>query len=134
MPTNATPDVRRVRTARTAYLALAGDAVIVLGFAATGRGFHNEANPVLGVLTTAWPFLVGLAVAWLLPLIRRRPLAVWPAGLVVWLGTYLIGMALRGVTGAGLAVPFLIVAASVLGAAIVGWRVVALLVRRLVRR
>ncbi|MDQ4501077.1 DUF3054 domain-containing protein [Sinomonas sp. ASV322] len=134
MPTNATPDVVRARAARTAVLAFAGDAVVVLWFAATGRGFHNETNPVLGVLATAWPFLIGLALAWLLPLVRRRPLAVWPAGPVVWLGTYVVGMVLRGVTGAGLAVPFLVVALCVLGAALVGWRALVLLIRRWVRR
>src|SRR5437879_1240364 len=100
MTTNASPASSRVRTA---LLALAGDAVVVLAFASTGRGFHGEANPVLGVLLTAWPFLMGLVVAWATPLVRRRPLSVWPAGLLVWVGTYAIGMILRGVTGAGLA-------------------------------
>lgn len=127
MTTNASPATNRVRTS---VLALVGDAVVVLAFAGTGREFHGEGNPLLGVLFTAWPFLAGLAVAGALPLVHRRPLGVWPAGVTVWLGTYLIGMLLRGATGAGLAIPFLIVAASVLGVAIVGWRAVAFAIRR----
>jgi hypothetical protein len=129
--TDISPSVRR---ARASILALAGDAVVVLVFAAMGRGFHGEANPVLGVLATAWPFGVGLIVAWATPLVRRRPLAVWPAGLLVWLATYAVGMLLRGLTGQGLAGPFLGVALTVLGVALLGWRAIALLVRRVARR
>ena len=42
------------------------DVAFVLVFAAVGRATHDEVNPVLGVLATAWPFLVGLAVGWTL--------------------------------------------------------------------
>lgn len=114
---------------RSTVAALVADAAIVMAFAATGRATHGESDPVLGALTTAWPFALGLAVAWVLPLVHRRPLAVWPAGVLVWLGTYAIGMMARTMTGQGTAVPFLIVAASVLGVALVGWRAVALGVR-----
>lgn len=110
-------------------IAFVADAVIVLAFAATGRASHGEADPVLGALSTAWPFAVGLVLVWALPLVRRRPLSVWPAGVLVWLGTYVVGMLLRTATGQGTAVPFLIVAASVLGVALVGWRAVVLAVR-----
>lgn len=48
--------------ARTAYLL---DCAAVTLFAAVGRASHGEENPVLGVLITAWPFLVGLTVGWL---------------------------------------------------------------------
>ncbi|HKU12139.1 MAG TPA: DUF3054 domain-containing protein [Sinomonas sp.] len=130
MTTNASQSTSRVRSS---ILPLVGDAVVVLAFAATGREFHGEGNPVVGVLLTAWPFLVGLLAAWALPLVHRRALRVWPAGVAVWLGTYLIGMILRGVSGAGLAVPFLVVAASVLGVAFLGWRAVAYLIRRAAR-
>jgi hypothetical protein len=56
-------------------------------------------------------------------------LAVWPAGVLAWLGTFAVGMLLRAATGQGTAVPFLIVAASVLGITLVGWRAAALGVR-----
>ena len=131
MTTDVSPSIRR---ARTMLLALVGDAVVVLVFAALGRGFHGEVNPLLGVLATAWPFLVGLLLVWATPLVRRQPMSVWPAGLVVWIATYALGMLLRGVTGQGLAAPFLVVALSVLGVAFLGWRLVALLIRRTARR
>lgn len=122
------------RRARTRVLALLGDVVVVLVFAAMGRGFHGEANPALGVLSTAWPFLVGAAVGWSLPLVRRRPLALWSSGVSVWLGAYVVGMLLRSVTGQGLAVAFLIVALCFLGLFIVGWRAVARLAGRVAER
>ncbi|HKU11479.1 MAG TPA: DUF3054 domain-containing protein [Sinomonas sp.] len=118
----------------TAVLALVGDAVVVLVFAAMGRGFHGEANPVLGVLSTAWPFLAGAALGWALPVVRRRPLALWPSGVSVWLGAYVVGMLLRAVTGQGLAVTFLVVALCFLGLFIVGWRAVARLLGRVAGR
>ncbi|WP_334173010.1 DUF3054 domain-containing protein [Sinomonas sp.] len=120
--------------ARTAVLALVGDAVVVLVFAALGRGFHGEANPVLGVLSTAWPFLVGGAVGWSFPLVRRRPRAVWPSGVTVWLGAYVVGMLLRGLTGQGLALTFLVVAFCFLGLFLVGWRAAARWIARVVGR
>ncbi|KHL03427.1 membrane protein [Sinomonas humi] len=119
---------------RTTVLALAGDVVVVLVFAAMGRGFHGEANPVVGVLSTAWPFLVGAAAGWALPTVRRRPTALWPSGVSVWLGAYVIGMVLRALTGQGLAVTFLIVALCFLGLFILGWRVLARVLRRVAGR
>lgn len=114
---------------RTAALAAVADLVIVLAFAATGRATHNLDSPVLGVLSTAWPFVVGLAAIWAGLRLWRRPLSVWPAGVLVWLGTYVIGMLLRWLTGGGMATPFLLVALGTLGVFLVGWRAVALGVR-----
>ncbi|GAB2749741.1 DUF3054 domain-containing protein [Sinomonas soli] len=130
-PSSSAPSAPRAGAPgiRPGIAAAIADAVIVLAFAATGRASHGEADPVLGALATAWPFAVGLALAWAVPLVRRRPLSVWPAGVLAWLGTYAVGMLLRAVTGQGTAVPFLIVAASVLGVALIGWRAVALGVR-----
>jgi hypothetical protein len=122
------------RRARAWVLPCAGDVVVVLIFAALGRGFHHESNPLLGVLSTAWPFLAGLAVAWCLPVVRRRPMAVWPSGVMVWLSVYVLGMVLRGFTGQGLAPSFLVVAVCFLGLFLVGWRGAALAVRRVARR
>ena len=115
-------------------LAAAADIAVVLVFAAVGRGFHTVGNPVLGVLATAWPFLVGLAVAWAAVRAWRRPLALWPTGVAAWAGAWGIGMLLRAVTGAGTAVAFLIVALVTLGLLLLGWRAVALGVRRLSAR
>jgi hypothetical protein len=118
-----------VSPARPAALAAVADLVVVLAFAATGRATHNLDSPVLGVLATAWPFVVGLAATWAVLRLWRRPLAVWPSGILVWIVTYAIGMLLRWATGGGMATPFLLVALGTLGLFLVGWRAVALGVR-----
>jgi membrane protein implicated in regulation of membrane protease activity len=50
-------------------------------------------------------------------------------GVPVWLCTVAVGMLIRGLTGAGTAFSFVIVAAVFLGAMLLGWRAVRLLSR-----
>lgn len=107
------------------------DAVLVLVFAAIGRASHNE-DP-LAFLVTAWPFLVALvvghALAWLVPARPRRPWSLgW--GAIVWIVTVAGGMLLRVATGDTAETPFIIVASLVVGVFLLGWRLIALLVRR----
>lgn len=114
--------------------AVALDALLVLVFAAVGRASHwghlplagEETSPVLGVLATAWPFLVGAAVGWALVHARsgRWPVTVGP-GIPVVVAAVVVGMLLRVVTGAGTAPTFVLVATLVLGAFLLGWRAVA---------
>lgn len=111
--------------------ALILDAVFVLVFAVIGRASHDE--DAAGFLLTAWPFLaalvVGHLVAALLPTRPRRPWsAAW--GAVVWVVTVIGGMLLRVASGATAQVAFIVVATLVLGVFLVGWRLVAALVRR----
>ena len=54
----------------------------------------------------------------------KRPFALVPTGLGVWLGTVAIGMALRVVAGQGTAFAFILVALAFLGLFQLGWRVV----------
>jgi hypothetical protein len=113
-------------------VALAVDVLLVVVFAGVGRASHDEANPVVGALATAWPFLVGTAVGWAIVRVLRKswPLEVGP-GITVWFATVLIGMVLRQSTGQGTAVSFVLVAALVLAILLLGWRaLVALLERR----
>lgn len=105
------------------------DAVAVVVFAAVGRRSHAEGVDLAGVLATAWPFLAGLAVAWLALRAHRRSRAVWPTGVGVWLLTWGVGMALRAATSAGTATAFMLVAAAFLGATLVGWRALARITR-----
>ena len=112
--------------------ALLVDAVFVLVFAAIGRASHQE-DPA-GFLLTAWPFLVALllghAAALALPARPRRPWSLlW--GAVVWVVTVAGGMLLRVLSGDTAEVPFIIVATLVLGLFLLGWRALAVLVRRL---
>lgn len=120
---------RAARPARAAGIALALDAVLVTGFAAVGRASHDS-DVWSGLWQTAWPFLVGLALGWLLTRGWRAPTAPVRTGLGVWAVTVCAGMLLRAASGQGIPVAFIIVAASTLLAALVGWRVIAAAARR----
>ena len=101
------------------------DVVCVLVFCALGRRSHDEGVTVAGVARTAWPFLSGTALGWLLSRGWRRPTDVVPTGLVVWLCTVAVGMLLRKASSAGVAASFVVVAASVTAVLLLGWRVAA---------
>jgi hypothetical protein len=120
-----------VAVLRRAPVAFALDVLLVLAFAGVGRASHDEANPLLGALLTAWPFLVGTVVGWTVVRLLRKawPLEVGP-GLTVWFATVLIGMVLRRATGQGTAASFVLVAALVLGLCLVGWRALVVLLER----
>jgi len=129
MRTTEQPATQR-STPRIIAAAAAADAVLILTFAAIGRDAHSRGESVAGVLLTAWPFLAGAAAAWVLLRVWHRPLAVWPAGVAVWLGTVGIGMLLRALTGQAVVLPFIIVALLSLAVFLLGYR---LLVTGLVR-
>src|SRR3546814_11745710 len=85
-----------------ARLALAADLAMVVIFAAIGRAEHDRGNVVLGVLETAWPFLVGVLVGWLLVrLLGRREALDLGAGVTVVIIAVVVGMLLRVVIGEG---------------------------------
>ncbi|WP_293319399.1 DUF3054 domain-containing protein [Mycobacterium sp.] len=104
---------------------LAMDAISVLVFCAVGRRSHQEGVSVVGVATTAWPFLTGTLVGWLASRGWRRPTAVIPTGVTVWLCTVVVGMVLRKATAAGVAASFVVVAAAVTAFLLLGWRAIA---------
>ena len=125
----------RVAWWRRPAFALLLDVVLVLVFAGVGRASHDEAGPVLGVLLTAWPFLVGTGLGWAVVRVVRRewPLDVGP-GVTVWFATVLVGMLLRHAVGSGTAVSFVVVASVVLALFLLGWRALgAYAVRRVER-
>jgi hypothetical protein len=109
--------------------ALAIDVVLVVVFAAIGRASHGE-DALGGLWITAWPFVVALAIGWCVTLAWRAPFAPVRTGLPVWAITVAGGMLLRAVSGQGVQVAFVIVAAIVLAVFLIGWRLVAVLVRR----
>jgi peptidoglycan/LPS O-acetylase OafA/YrhL len=106
------------------------DTACVLLFCAVGRRSHDEGLNVAGIATTAWPFLGGTALGWVLSRAWRRPSAVYPTGVVVWLSTVAVGMLLRKVTSAGVAGSFVVVAATVTALLLLGWRAIAQFGRR----
>lgn len=115
---------------RTVPTAVLTDLVCVLIFCAVGRRSHAEGLTVAGIADTAWPFLSGTAVGWLISRGWRRPTALVPTGLTVWVATIVVGMVLRRMTSQGTAVSFIIVASLVTAALLLGWRAVAAMVVR----
>ncbi|WP_344954134.1 DUF3054 domain-containing protein [Actinomadura miaoliensis] len=110
--------------------AAALDVACVLVFVAIGRASHEEAASLAGFAGTAWPFLVGLAVGWLVTRAWRRPEAFVPAGAGIWVSTVVVGMVLRAVSGQGTAVAFIVVATLFTALVLLGWRGVVRVVRR----
>lgn len=104
------------------------DLLCVLAFALVGMLTHG--SPLGEYFSTAWPFVVGLAVAWMAPGTRSLPLILWPTGVVVWVTTAVIGLLLRWVTGGGVSGAFPYVTAGVLAVLLLGWRVVPLVLER----
>jgi hypothetical protein len=106
------------------------DALLVVIFVALGRGKHEEGAAVSGTFIVAAPFLIALAVAWVVVLVARwrgdrraadpfgRSVGLWCAGV-----TLVLGMVLRHTAfDRGTAIAFIIVAALFLHAFLVGWR------------
>jgi hypothetical protein len=106
------------------------DVACVLVFCAIGRRSHDEGLNVASVAVTGWPFLSGTVLGWLVSQAWRRPTAVYPTGVAVWLCTVAVGMSLRKVTSSGVAGSFIVVAATVTAVLLLGWRAFAGLARR----
>jgi len=120
----------RGRRVRRAPIALLADIVCVIVFCTIGRRSHAEGLTVAGIAQTAWPFLAGTGVGWLLIRGWRQPFTVIPTGVVVWVCTVVVGMLLRKATSAGVQASFVVVASIVTAVLLLGWRVVAALFRR----
>lgn len=107
---------------RQALTALATDIVLVVVFCTIGRRSHAEGLDPAGIAETAWPFLSGTLVGWLVSRAWRSPYALVPTGVVVWLCTVVVGMLLRKLTAAGVAPSFIVVASISTAVLLLGWR------------
>lgn len=113
-----------MRRTRSVYRAGGGyalplivDLLLVVVFAIIGRMSHAEGLSLAGIVTTGWPFVLGLLLAWVLvTLFRWKPWRPFPAGVFVWVVTVGGGMLLRLMIGDTAEVAFIIVASIVLGA------------------
>jgi hypothetical protein len=116
-------------TARTGRwgLALTLDVLLVLLFAGLGRRTHSL--DAAGLLATAWPFLAGLLLGWIVWRVHSAPFAVWPRGVALWLTTVAVGMGLRLLVGEGAAPSFIVVTLCVLAAFLLGPRELVVLRR-----
>jgi hypothetical protein len=124
------PITDRRRGVRRALIALFADVVCVIVFCIIGRRSHAEGLTVAGIAQTAWPFLAGTGVGWLLIGGWRRPFTVIPTGVVVWVCTVAAGMVLRKATSAGVSTSFVVVASLSTAVLLLGWRAAAALFRR----
>ena len=111
--------------ARRVQIASALDTAIVVTFVAIGRRTHDEDEAISGLVATAAPFVIALAISWVVWRVWNVP-STTTTGLRVWLTTVAIGMLLRRfVFDDGSATSFVIVATAFLGVFLVGWRVAA---------
>lgn len=110
------------------------DLLLIVLFAAIGRDAHARGDVIAGALATAWPFLAGASIAWLLTRAWRAPLAAWPAGVGIWIGAVAVGMLLRAATGQTVVLPFVLVALVTLGVFLLGHRLIAALLLRASRK
>jgi hypothetical protein len=107
---------------RATLVALATDVGCVVVFCTIGRRSHAEGLSLAGIAETAWPFLAGTAVGWLVSRGWRSPAAVLPTGVVVWVATVVVGMLLRKATSSGVAPSFIVVASVSTAVLLLGWR------------
>jgi hypothetical protein len=109
---------------RRALYAAAVDVVAILLFVTLGRSSHDEGgNAVTGALKVAAPFLIALAIGWIVARAWTSPTAAAPTGMVIWVVTIVGGMLLRHfVFDRGTALPFIIVASAFTLLFLVGWR------------
>jgi len=104
--------------------AFAADLAFIALFAAVGRRNHAEGLSIGGVAETAWPFLAGAVVGWLISRGWRRPAAVVPTGITIWVCAVAVGMLLRQATSEGTAASFIAVTTLTIGLLLLGWRAV----------
>lgn len=123
----AAAKLARMRLARISVLV---DVCCVLIFVVIGRASHTHGETIAGIALTSWPFLCGLGAGWAASRAWRRPLAIRPSGIAVWLCTVALGMLLRVLAGQGTAIAFIVVALAFLGLFLLGWRLLARFVTR----
>jgi hypothetical protein len=106
------------------------DLLVVLLFVGIGRSTHHHLVDVAGMVSTTWPFAVGLATGWIVVVCRRQNGATLGAGIEAWLATVVVGMIVRVLVGQGTAFAFILVALGFLGALMLGLRVVRRVLER----
>ncbi|MFZ9730850.1 MAG: DUF3054 domain-containing protein [Ilumatobacteraceae bacterium] len=98
------------------------DVTCILIFVVIGRRNHGETTDASGSIGTAAPFLIALVGAWVGARAWRAPRAL-ATGVVLWIVTASVGLGIRRyVFGDGIATPFILVTAAVLGLLLVGTR------------
>ncbi len=98
------------------------DLAVVLAFVVIGRASHHHGETVAGIVSTAWPFVLGLGAGWLVVAVRGRTGARLGDGVVVLVTMVAVGMVLRVLVGQGTAAAFVVVSLAFNGVFMVGTR------------
>jgi hypothetical protein len=109
--------------------AAVADALAVLAFTLIGIASH-DGSLVSAFGRVVWPFALAAAIGWAVTRAWRDPARLWPTGVLVWLVTVAGGLALRGISGQGLAWSFALVTALFLAITLLGWRALVAALRR----
>jgi len=107
------------------------DVLLIVLFALLGRREHEHGLGITGILMTALPFLIAYVLMTALSRPWQTINKLWPTGVLVWVGTVVLGIALRLLMGKTAAISFVIVTLIVLGAFLLGRRAIcAVLAKR----
>lgn len=149
-PAPVRPSTRPSERRGFATFGMVADLASVSVFIALGRRTHAETG-LAGYLDAARPFITALVVAWAIMMFwyamrrgqpdsrthassalrgNRAISGLWPAGVLVWVITAGGGLAVRASMGGGVTGGFPYVTFAVLGAFMLGWRVIAHFARR----
>jgi len=108
---------------RVVSRAMAADIAVVLVFAVIGRASHDEGLTLSGLVTTAWPFVVGVAGGWAGVFLARFAPLSYPAATMMLVKTLVLGLILRVIfTDGGAPLSFAVVAGIFLAVGFFGWR------------
>ena len=110
-------------SARLAAVSFVVDVACIVLFVVLGRRSHDEDGSIVSSsASVAAPFLIALAVGWLLARAWRNPTALGTVA-VIWVVTVALGMVLRNlVFDRGTAASFIVVASIVTFVLLYGWR------------
>lgn len=106
------------------------DIAVVLVFVVIGRASHHHGETLTGVLSTAWPFALGLGAGWLIVAVRGSSGRSVADGAVIVTTLVAVGMVLRVLVGQGTAAAFIVVALAFNGLMMVGARTLVPQLRR----
>jgi hypothetical protein len=100
------------------------DLTWVLLFVILGRNTHNEEPTFGGLVQTAAPFLIALALGWIVTRAWQDPYST-RTGIGVTASVLLLGIGLRRIAfDEGIALSFILVTVGFLVLTLIGWRLV----------
>lgn len=124
---NSAPRVRQ----REDWPAIGLDILLLVVFAWIGRNNHDASLTPGEIAWTALPFAAGALITHLVLFYRGANVRSLPSGLIIFLGTWVLGVILRWITGGGIPWDFILVAGAFLALFLLGWRVILWIILRL---